>query len=186
MATGAFRIVCSGLISNQMNSVDKFIKKLAPVGSSLQKNWSTGITHVIVKPDENMLAQRTLKYLYGVASGVWIISFQWVSESLATNKMLPESEFEMLDTTGIAGPQRARMGFKPVFENCEFFLSPPFQEVSLDQLKDLVELSGARLVNSPGEFTLNKNFIKLIIADTTSDHDADSKYPFYSKVRLPA
>ncbi|XP_066980620.1 uncharacterized protein [Macrobrachium rosenbergii] len=180
----ACHLVCTGLNSNEMLKVDEFIKRVAIAGSSLKKSWASNITHVIVKTDKDMLAQRTLKYLYGVAAGCWVISLQWVFDSLSLNKVLPEIDYEVLDCTGAPGPRRSRTYFKPIFENYEFFLKPPFLEVSVDQLKDLLELCGARIIKSPGEFSQNKNVMKLIIVQTDTKHDVQSYLTKYQKVTL--
>ncbi|XP_064095152.1 breast cancer type 1 susceptibility protein homolog isoform X2 [Macrobrachium nipponense] len=180
----AYHLVCTGLNSNEMLKVDEFIKRVATAGSSLKKSWASNVTHVIVKTDKDMLAQRTLKYLYGVAAGCWVISLQWVFDSLSLNKVLPEIDYEVLDCTGAPGPRRSRTYFKPIFENYEFFLKPPFLEVSVDQLKDLLELCGARIIKSPGEFSQNKNVMKLIIVQTDTKHDVQSYLTKYQKVTL--
>ncbi|XP_068219414.1 serine-rich adhesin for platelets-like isoform X2 [Palaemon carinicauda] len=180
----ACHVVCTGLNSSEMLKVDEFIKRIAVDGSSLKKSWTSTVTHVVVKTDKDMLAQRTLKYLYGVAAGCWVLSLQWVFDSLSLNKSLPEVDYEVLDCTGIPGPRRSRTYFKPIFENYEFYLKPPFHEVSVDQLKDLLELCGARILKSPTEFSQNKNIMKLIIVQTDTKHDFQSYLTKYQKITL--
>ena len=54
---------------------------------------SKEISHVVVKTDEEGMTERTLKYLYGVASGVWVLSITWIIDSLNSNTILPEVFF---------------------------------------------------------------------------------------------
>ena len=50
------------------------------------------ITHIIVSTGEELEAQRTLKYLQGVASGVMIVSHLWVEACLVDRNNLGKAD----------------------------------------------------------------------------------------------
>lgn len=67
--------------------------------ASKQWNWlitnfdsGSNVTHVIVKQTacNFRVTLRTLKYVMGMASRIWIVSYQWVEDSLAAGSPLPE------------------------------------------------------------------------------------------------
>jgi hypothetical protein len=66
------------------------------------------VTHIIVQLDEENCAQRTRKFLYGVASGKWIVAVDWVHQCIHENRLIDEEPFEALDMDGEDGPRRAR------------------------------------------------------------------------------
>lgn len=84
------QLVCTGLNSLEMGKVQDLVNKWGTPGSSVKRSWGEDITHVVVKTEPDRLAQRTLKYLFGVAAGCWVITLQWVLDSLSTKKLLPE------------------------------------------------------------------------------------------------
>ncbi|XP_071542491.1 uncharacterized protein [Panulirus ornatus] len=178
--TGPPQLVCTGLNSSEMGKVQDLVNKWATPGSSVKRSWDKGITHVVVKTEPDRLAQRTLKYLFGVATGCWVITLKWVLDSLSTRKLLPEEDYEVLDCTGVSGPKRGRTSSVPLFSNCEFYIKPPFVDVTVEQLKELMELCGAQIVDSPVKFSQNKQSMKLVVVQTDSDHNAEE----YKKVSV--
>lgn len=62
-------------------------KKLAVFTGSFGPN----VTHVVVNVNEkNCVKDHTIKYVCGVAAGIWVVSFKWVQECLAQNRIVPE------------------------------------------------------------------------------------------------
>nr|XP_045619758.1 uncharacterized protein LOC123771312 [Procambarus clarkii] len=179
---GPPQLVCTGLTSSEMGKVQDLVNKLGVPGSCVKRSWGEGITHVVVKTEPDCLAQRTLKYLFGVAAGCWVITLQWVLDSLSTKKLLPEEDYEVLDCTGAPGPQRGRTNPKPLFRDCQFYVKPPLFEVTTEQLKELIELCGAQVVDSPVKFSKNKQCMKLVVVQTEANHDADEMLTKYKKV----
>ena len=55
----------------------------ARLGAELVAAYEARVTHVIVRADpEDNSAERTLKFLYGVAGRKWIVSIEWVRQCL--------------------------------------------------------------------------------------------------------
>jgi hypothetical protein len=76
-------------------------------------HFSSSVTHVIVSVDKNskVMKQRTMKYMQGLAHGVWIVSTQWLYESFLAGKLLDETPFEVKSNAKAIiprAPMRAR------------------------------------------------------------------------------
>ena len=78
------------------------------IGAEVSLTYTCAVTHIIVQLDEENCAQRTLKFLYGVASGKWIVGVDWVHRCIRENRLIDEEPFEALDMDGEDGPRRAR------------------------------------------------------------------------------
>ncbi|XP_053655913.2 uncharacterized protein [Cherax quadricarinatus] len=179
---GPPQVVCTGLSGLEMGKVEDLVRKLGASGSSVRRSWGRDITHVVVKTGPDRSAQRTLKFLYGVAAGCWVITHQWVLDSLSTHKLLPEEDYEVLDCTGAPGPHRSRTKPLQLFNDYEFYVKPPCVEVTLEQLKELIQLCGAQVVESPVKFSKNKQSVKLVVVQTDSDHNPQELLDKYKKV----
>lgn len=81
-------ITCSRLENEHMIAVSALAsKKLAVYTSTFGPN----VTHVVVAVNEkNCVKDHTMKYVCGVAAGIWIVSAKWVQKCLAQNKIVPE------------------------------------------------------------------------------------------------
>ncbi|KAK3863067.1 hypothetical protein Pcinc_031119 [Petrolisthes cinctipes] len=181
--SGPPRLVCTGLNSYEVTKVQQALTNFGPKGSSLRKSWGSEVTHVVVKSEEERRAQRTLKYLFGVAAGCWVVDLAWAVKSLAAQKLQSEEEYEVLDCTGVDGPRRGRISSSRLFGECEFFLLPPFKDVSVSQLKELVELCGGTVVDSLARFS-KRNKMKLMIIETEGDYDNEDPTKKYKYVTL--
>ncbi len=73
------------------------------IGAEVSLTCTCAVTHIIVQLDE-----RTRKFLYGVASGKWIVAVDWVHQCIRENRLIDEQPFEALDMDGEDGPPRAR------------------------------------------------------------------------------
>lgn len=54
-----------------------------------------GVTHFIVGAGRGQPARRTLKVLRYLLRGCWLLSFDWVVDSLAAGRLLIAEEYEM-------------------------------------------------------------------------------------------
>lgn len=81
-------VTCSRLETEHMIAVSTLAnKKLAVYTSSFAKN----VTHVVVAVNENnCVRDHTMKYVCGVAAGIWIVNIKWVQECLVQNKIVAE------------------------------------------------------------------------------------------------
>eukprot|EP00993_Chasmostoma_nieuportense_P002518 NODE_3306_length_992_cov_14.778035_g3160_i0.p1 GENE.NODE_3306_length_992_cov_14.778035_g3160_i0~~NODE_3306_length_992_cov_14.778035_g3160_i0.p1 ORF type:complete len:242 (-),score=59.77 NODE_3306_length_992_cov_14.778035_g3160_i0:53-778(-) len=78
-------------------------------GGKITPHFHTRITHLITNT-ENNIAQRTIKYIQAIACGIWIVNFDWVTESRAARRWLPEEPFEVSgDHFSLHGPRLGRL-----------------------------------------------------------------------------
>ena len=57
---------------------------------------SRAITHVVAVDDATRRCNRTFKYIAGIAQGCWIVSLDWVKESLEKEIVLDEHHYEII------------------------------------------------------------------------------------------
>lgn len=81
-------VTCSRLSREQTIAVSGLAnKKLA----SYSNTFGPSVTHVVVNVNEkNRVRDHTMKYVSGVAAGIWVLSFRWVEECLRQNRVVPE------------------------------------------------------------------------------------------------
>ncbi|OAD58095.1 Breast cancer type 1 susceptibility protein like protein, partial [Eufriesea mexicana] len=126
------------------------------------------VTHVIVKADTgNNGANNTLKYLQGIAHRKWIVTYEWVVNSLRERRLVNEEPYEAVDSRTLeAGPRRSRLSEKRLFEGFMFLCIGPYSDVSVEQYRDLVRAAGATVVESLDALAAEKNMLKIIVIQT--------------------
>ncbi|XP_071836546.1 uncharacterized protein [Apostichopus japonicus] len=103
----AFSFVSSGL---KHRFQQNHIQKLADLhGCRYTAMIESTTTHVILIAEKGK-CPRTMKYITGIAAGLWIVSYSWVQSSLKAGRLLAEADFEIIgDSLGVHyGPMRAR------------------------------------------------------------------------------
>lgn len=179
--SGRLVLVCTGLSAAESAMVLKLARIMRGKGAEVLRSWRSDVTHVIVRCSSDSTTDRTLKYLYGVASGCWVLSIAWVSGCLQEGRLLPEGEFEALDSTGVPGPYRGRLHRSRLFRGAALFCLPPFNDVTNDQLQDLVRLCGGTLLSSPEQFQSprrrpeDSSGLQLIVMQAGEDGDGASR-----------
>ncbi|XP_043910592.1 breast cancer type 1 susceptibility protein homolog [Protopterus annectens] len=159
-------LVASGLGKNELLLVQKFSRKLQCSFSSQITNETT---HVIMKTDEELVCERTLKYFLGIAGRKWIIGFQWVVESFKQGRILDECNFEVrgdiVNGRNHGGPRRAReiADGELLLKDYEICCYGPFTDMRSDQLEWLVELCGAIVVKEPYLFSYSPSHTSLVL-----------------------
>lgn len=122
--------VCSGLSPPQI----KIVKQLSDlVNANFISTFNSTVTHVIVKVSgQRNTTEKTLKYLQGIAYGKWIVSLNWVYDSLQEKKLLNEENYEIVDNlTSEEGPKKSRLREKNIFEEFVCLCQGPFNDVSV-------------------------------------------------------
>ncbi|CAK9832607.1 Breast cancer type 1 susceptibility protein homolog [Anthophora retusa] len=157
-----FCFVCSGLVSSQIENV----KRLAQmVNARYLSQFDRDVTHVIVKTDkENNGANKTLKYLQGVAYGKWIVSYQWVMDTLKERRLISEKPYEVVDGRTLeAGPRKSRLRENHLFEGFTFLCIGPYDDVTVEQYQDLLRATGGIVVDSLDALAAEKKRWKIIV-----------------------
>ncbi|XP_063602056.1 uncharacterized protein LOC134778153 [Penaeus indicus] len=140
----------SSVHSKEKTSLLPIIAKLGGFRVTSVIDGST--THVVCGA-----ARRTLSLLQGIARGVWVLDASWVYESLELGRWAPEEPFELFMTfpgAKISRLQREERGKKGNYTQTLFSdvgsiyvaegCTPPS-----DQLRSLLELTGARVASHP-------------------------------------
>ncbi|XP_039943412.1 breast cancer type 1 susceptibility protein isoform X1 [Hirundo rustica] len=158
-------IVASGLNHSEHLVVQKFVKKTQ---STLSNHITEGTTHVIMKTDEELVCERTLKYFLGIAGGRWVVSYQWVIQSFKEGRILDEENFEVrgdvINGRNHQGPKRARQALsEKIFKDFEICCCGPFTDMTTEQLEWMVELCGASVVKQPDLFTHTANSTAVVV-----------------------
>ncbi|XP_053974472.1 breast cancer type 1 susceptibility protein homolog isoform X1 [Hylaeus volcanicus] len=154
--------VCSGLESSRI----ELVRKLASmVNARYVTQFNPDVTHVIVKTNkENNGANKTLKYLQGIAHRKWIVGDQWVVDSLNEKKLINEERYEAVDNGTLeAGPRKSRLREKDLFEGFVFLCIGPYSDVSVEQYQELLRATGATVVRSLDALAAEKRKLKIIV-----------------------
>ena len=80
-----FVLMVSSLDSKQRADVNLYAGK---VGCSVKNTMDASVTHVVIKHDDGMRCERTLKYFQAVAAGKLIVGFKWIAECKETRRLL--------------------------------------------------------------------------------------------------
>ncbi|NXO42746.1 BRCA1 protein, partial [Locustella ochotensis] len=158
-------IVASGLNHSEHLVVQKFVKKTQ---STLSNHITEGTSHVIMKTDEELVCERTLKYFLGIAGGKWVVSYQWVIQSFKEGRILDEESFEVrgdvINGRNHQGPKRARQALtEKIFKDFEICCCGPFTDMTTEHLEWMVELCGASVVKQPDLFTHAANSTAVVV-----------------------
>ncbi|KAG2213074.1 hypothetical protein INT47_011223 [Mucor saturninus] len=138
-------IIFTGVTEKEMGLMEEQLKHVAEsklhihVGTELKDMEKT--THVIASVDKKKQCHRTLKYLDGVVTGKWIVTPQWLLDSLKAKRWLGEIGYEVQGDakSGIThAPEKARKRRNPLFQGMNFYFAGEFSETH--NKKDLSRL----------------------------------------------
>ncbi|XP_043464676.1 breast cancer type 1 susceptibility protein homolog isoform X2 [Leptopilina heterotoma] len=156
--------VCSGLSGSQIQEVKNLCEL---VDADFIGRFNSTATHVIVKVvGQRNTAEKTLKYLQGIAYGKWIVSIDWVSDSLQRKELLNEDKYEVVDNLTLEeGPKKSRLRTRNIFEGFICLCQGPFNDVSVADYSDLLIHMGATILQKMEDFINynNDNNKKIII-----------------------
>ena len=93
-----FGLLLTGLSEDQKATVHSNLQNLSKISGNLPfrviKDYSPDlVSHIICACAPKSHCPRTLKYLLGIAGKSWIISFDWILESLEAGSLLNEDKF---------------------------------------------------------------------------------------------
>ncbi|XP_038044952.1 BRCA1-associated RING domain protein 1-like [Patiria miniata] len=125
-------------------------------GGRVISEFGLGVTHLVASCNRDDLCMRTMKYLNAILSGVWVVSFNWITECLKKKSRAAETKFEVKGTTTLPSSAGAEKGRKnaeqqlpSLLDGCHFYLystfSPPTP--SKDEIIQLIKNGGGRILN---------------------------------------
>ncbi|KAG3089026.1 hypothetical protein PI125_g18145 [Phytophthora idaei] len=103
-------------------------------------DYAAGVTHLIVGRD----ARRTIKVLFAIARGAWIVTEDWAFSSLEQERWLPEEDFEL--TLFANKYSREHPESRQIFKGIKFFVGSNV-EPSREVLQSLIQVAGGEICN---------------------------------------
>ncbi|XP_068120524.1 breast cancer type 1 susceptibility protein isoform X4 [Hyperolius riggenbachi] len=174
-----FSLVASGLSQTEVILVQKFAKKTQSVFAN---QMSDSTTHVIMKTDEHLVCERTLKYFLGIAGRKWVVSFEWIVQSFREGRILDEYDFEVkgdvINGRNHRGPRRSRLGSDGLLlSDFEICCLGTFKDMTRESLEWMVSLCGASVVTKPQQFKHKQGNTSLVVVqpDGKTDYAAMRK-----------
>ena len=173
--TSQWKFVISGLSTQNRKIAQQFIDDLGCHGIS--NSVDSSVTHIVVKTGDNLEAQRTLKFLQAVSSGIRIVSFLWVEACLKDRDNLHKADnWEALDEelNGANGPYRARKGReegkKQLLSGFEVLIDGPIEGLNKPNIEDLLFRAGARTVSRVNMFSCTAGITRLVLVNSVTEY----------------
>ena len=188
--TSKWKFVLSNLSSSCRKTAMEFINQLQCEGVSGKMDKT--VTHLVVSTGDNYQAQRTLKFLQAVASGVMIVSYKWIAACTKDMSYLGKADqFEALDEElgGINGPFRARKsreeGRKPMMAGFEILIEGAMDD-GLDKcsIEDLLSRAGAKVVPTINLFSCTPTITRIVLVNCTDSYGAKNVAKMLRNYRL--
>lgn len=171
--TSNWKFVTSNLIPSARKKVPEFIASLKCKG--IVGKVDETVTHLIVSTGAELEAQRTLKYLQGVASGIMVVSHLWAEACQEDRKNIGLIEnWEVTDEElgGANGPWRARKrkeeGGALLLAGYEILIDGQLDGLEKGSVEDLLSRAGARAVPDRNAFSFTSGVTRLVLVDSTA------------------
>jgi len=169
--TSGWRIVTSNLSLSGRAALPKFLSLVGQRGQ--HPKVEKGVTHVVVSTSPDREAQRTLKYLQAVASGLLVVSELWMEACLKNSGALSDAaSWEVTDEElgGSNGPwaaRQARLSSRPpLFKGFQVFVSGELEGLDRPAVEDLISRTGAKCVADSTAFSFSPSVVRLVLVDS--------------------
>ncbi|GBG63723.1 hypothetical protein CBR_g39265 [Chara braunii] len=143
-------VICgSGLTSGEKDLLDSVASMS---GFAQEKQWSQSVTHVIASVNSNRCAKRTLKFLFSVLYGQWVITPEWLIACRKAGRPVAEEPFEVIgDAHGAYdGPNQGRIRqlskAPPLLGGLRFYLCGEFGLPSKSDILRIVTAGGGTVL----------------------------------------
>ncbi|KAG1691635.1 hypothetical protein DVH05_026798 [Phytophthora capsici] len=103
-------------------------------------DYAAGVTHLIVGKD----TRRTIKVLFAIARGAWIVTEDWAFSSLDQERWLPEEDFEIAMFANKYSREHPES--RQIFKGTKFFVGSNV-EPSREVLQSLIQVAGGEVCN---------------------------------------
>ncbi|CAF0873077.1 unnamed protein product [Rotaria sp. Silwood1] len=174
-------LTTSSLDENQKSQFRSFIARF---GISTSSTVDSSTTHVIVNENSSLVCPLTGKIIQGIARHLFIVSYRWLNECLSQETIIDERPYEIRGDTSLGsdhgGMRRSRLTPTYLFDKYSICLRcssndcAPLQ--TLEQVQELVELCGARLVRNFSEIkTLDKDRQMILVLGINGFTGGDKK-----------
>uniref|UniRef100_A0A6P7F707 Breast cancer type 1 susceptibility protein homolog n=1 Tax=Diabrotica virgifera virgifera TaxID=50390 RepID=A0A6P7F707_DIAVI len=177
-------LACTRLSKVQTQSISLLTnKKLATYSAK----FNDSVTHMIVTLDESKrIKDYTMKFVSAVASGIWVLGYEWVQECLKTNSIVPEEAYEALDDSGGTGPKTARLSRlkTPLFKGFKFYCVNPLYSTTVEEIEDVITKLGGITVKNLENLKENDGRIGLIITEGRSTQDFEIYERWLEKYKI--
>eukprot|EP00124_Ichthyophonus_hoferi_P002501 Ihof_evm1s173 gene=Ihof_evmTU1s173 len=126
--------------------------------------WVDSTTHLVTGTCENVdlaiAEKRTMKYLLAIMAGIWVVSLQWIDDSIKAGRWLDEAKYEIAgDQLALGAPAKARLarchGSPELFSGLAVYFHGKFSTAAKPSMRDLekiVTLGGAETISNYEEY----------------------------------
>lgn len=128
----AVHAIDANVSSNEGHRKTRVVKSL---------DYASGVTHLVVAKD----TKRTIKVLFAIARGAWVVSEEWVLKSLENERWLPEAEFEV--DMYANKYSRTHPDERQIFKGIKFFVGSSV-DPSRETLQSLIQCAGGEVTRS--------------------------------------
>ena len=161
--TRKFGLLLTGLSEDQKMIIQSNLQQLSKISGEkssfkVVKDYSPdSVSHIICACAPKSHCPRTLKYLLGIAGKAWILSFDWILESLAANKILAEHKFEVVGDEAVQcdtnACEKSRLDPGKLFDGRRFYLAGLFNAPgpSKSDLTNLIQIAGGTICKKQEE-----------------------------------
>jgi hypothetical protein len=165
-------LVCSSLTRQQLSQVELFCTRFS---ARLSNQIDETTTHLIASEVDQRVCCLTKKVFFASAYHLYVIGYQWIEECLNKHHLINEESYEILGDASLSpqhnGLHRSRLIHEPIFKPYSYAIAV---ECSIgcqqgmftkQELEQLVQLSGASLLNDDNRDELDPHITVIVLCD---------------------